>query len=326
MLPELQKRLSPEVKAGVPLAPRTTFKIGGSAEYFFEAKTADDAVRAALVAKELGLPFTILGGGSNMLVSGGGVKGLVVLMANRDIRVEGTSVVAGAGATPGLLAQKTVAAGLAGLEWAVGLPGTLGGGIRGNAGMWGSEFKETVASVRALRDSEVITLTNADCRFGYRDSRFKHEPGWLILEATLQLQPCPNPEGARALLVKYLEDKKARQPIEFPSAGCMFKNWTPPGEKELADLHRAFDLGKDEKIPQTPLGAIPAGWIIDRLGLKGYKVGHAQMSEKHANFLISDGQAEADDVVALASAVKTKVRNATAGIIQLEEEVEYVGF
>jgi UDP-N-acetylmuramate dehydrogenase len=326
MLEQLQAKLSPSVRAGEPLASHTTFKVGGPAEYFFEAKTVEDARRAVTAARELGMSHYLLGGGSNVLISDDGVKGLVILMACRGFRLEGESVIAEAGATPGLIAQKTVAAGLTGFEWAVGLPGTIGGAVRGNAEIWGTGMKDSVVSVVALRDGEPQLLTNEDCRFGYRDSRFKHEAGWVILEVTLKLRPSADQAASQALLTKYLLDKKAKQPIEYASAGCMFKNWKPESADQLAALPKLLDLGSDEQVPLTKLGTVPAGWIIDRLGLKGYQIGHAQMSEKHANFLVNLGGADAGNIIALASAVKMKVRNATDGLVQLEEEVEYVGF
>lgn len=326
MLEKLRAQLSPDVRAGEPLAPHTTFKVGGPAEYFFEAKSVEDVARAVAAARALGVPYYLLGGGSNVLISDDGVKGLVILLTCRGIRIEGEAVIAEAGATPGVLAQKTVAAGLTGFEWAIGLPGTVGGAVRGNAEMWGTSMRDSVVSVVALRDGEPQLLTGDDCRFGYRDSRFKHENGWVILEVTLRLAPAVDRAAAQALLTKYLLDKRAKQPIEYASAGCMFKNWKPEGADQLAALPKLLDLGSDEQVPLTKLGTVPAGWIIDRLGLKGYQVGQAQMSEKHANFLVNLGSANAGDIIALASAIKMKVRNATDGLIQLEEEVEYVGF
>lgn len=326
MLDQLRANLSTDVRAGEPLALHTTFKVGGPAEYFYEAKTVEDVMKAVTAARQLGVPYYLLGGGSNVLISDDGVKGLVILLSCRGFRVEGESVIAEAGATPGMIAQKTVAAGLTGFEWAIGLPGTIGGAVRGNAGMWGSEMKDSVVSVVTLRDGEPQLLSNEDCRFAYRDSRFKHETGWVILEVTLKLKPTADQAASQALLTKYLLDKKAKQPIEYPSAGCMFKNWKPVSDEQLQQLPKLLDLNGDEKVPLTALGTVPAGWIIDRLGLKGYKMGQAQMSEKHANFLVNLGGADASNIIALASAIKMKVRNATEGLIQLEEEVEYVGF
>lgn len=326
MLEQLRATASPDVKAGEPLAKHTTFKIGGPAEFFLEAKTADDAVKAVAAAKKLGIPYYVFGGGSNMLVSDEGVKGLVIKMANRGFTIDGERVVAEAGAPTGLVSTRATEAGLTGFEWAVGIPGTIGGAVRGNAGAYGGDMAVAVASVRALKDGEERTLTNAECGFSYRDAVFKREPGWVILAATMVLKPSPDAEASKAKLRQILLDRKEKQPIEFPTAGCMFMNWTPAGPDDLESLRRSLDLDKEEKVPLTAQGTVPAGWIVDRAQLKGMKVGHVQVSEKHGNFFVSDGKAKADDVVALTAALKTKVRNTTNGVVQLREEVEYVGF
>lgn len=325
-LQELQQLISPEVRAGVPLAPLTTYHFGGPAEFYFEAGTAADAVRAARVAAESRLPLTILGGGSNILVADEGVKGLVLRLADRGVRVEGQRVVAGAGAPPGIVALRSVEAGLAGFEWAAGLPGTIGGAVRGNAGMFGGEMKDSVESVRVLDGAGEKTLANADLAFGYRDSLFKKRRDLVILEAALKLRPGGGVEAGKALMRRNLEEKRLKQPIEHYSAGCVFKNWKPEPSEQLDTLRRSLDLNKEEKIPLTPLGTIPAGWIIDRAQLKGYRVGHSWVSEKHGNFLVNDGRGTASEMVALIAAVKMKVRDMTRGIVNLEEEIEYVGF
>lgn len=327
MLDDLRARISPDVKAGEPLANHTTYKIGGPAEYFLGAKTAADAVKAARVAKELGLPFFVFGGGSNMLVSDEGVKGLVVKMENRGFAITDETVEAEAGATSGLVAMRAAEAGLTGFEWAVGVPGTIGGAVRGNAGAYGGETKDVVTSVRVLtQDGEEKTMTNADCGFAYRDSVFKRKPGAVVLSVTLALKKSPDPEALKAKLKQILLDRKEKQPVEYPTAGCMFTNWMPSSPDDVESLRKSLDLDKDEKVPLTPQGTIPAGWIIDRAQLKGMKVGHVQVSEKHGNFFMNDGKATASDVVALTAAIKTRVRNMTGGTVQLREEVEYVGF
>jgi UDP-N-acetylmuramate dehydrogenase len=325
LIEELRNRISPDVKEGEPLARHTTFKIGGPAEFFFEAKSADAAVKASAAAKELGLALSVFGGGSNMLVSDEGIKGLVVKMANREFAIEGNEVRAEAGAPTGLVSTRSVDAGLTGFEWAVGVPGTIGGAVRGNAGS-GGEMKDVVTGVRALKDGAEKVLSNAECGFAYRDSVFKREPGWIVLSATLKLAPSPDKEKAKELLLKLLLDRKEKQPIEYPCAGCIFTNWKPGSPEDLESLRKSLDLDSDEKIPLTALGTVPAGWIIDRAQLKGMKVGHAMVSEKHGNFFIHDGKGKADDIIALIAAVKTRVRNMTHGVVQLVEEVEYVGF
>ena len=327
MLDKLQAMISPDVKAGELMARHTTFKIGGTAEFFLEAKTADAVVKAVAAAKRLGIPFFVFGGGSNMLVSDDGVKGLVIKMADRGFTVgERGDVIAEAGTPTGLLSTRVTEAGFTGFEWAIGIPGTVGGAVRGNAGAYGGETKDALVSVRVLKDGVEAVLTNAECSFGYRDSVFKHEPSWIVLSAAFAFARSPDAEAAKAKLRQNLLDRKQKQPVEFPTAGCMFMNWTPSSPNDVESLHRSLDLDKDERVPLTAQGTVPAGWIVDRAQLKGMKVGHVQVSEKHGNFFVSDGKAMADDVVALTAALKTKVRNITNGVVQLREEVEYVGF
>ena len=261
-----------------------------------------------------------------MLVSDDGVKGLVVKMANQEIVFDGTTVVVGAGAPTGLVAMRAAEAGLTGFAWAVGVPGTIGGAVRGNAGCYGGETKDVVVSVRVFDRGEERVMTNAECGFAYRDSIFKREPGRTIISATLALAASPDPETAKAKLREILLDRKQKQPVEYPTAGCMFTNWLPTSAQDVESLRHTLDLNKDETIPRTPQGNIPAGWIIEHAQLKGMRVGHVHVSEKHGNFFLNDGRATADDVVALTAAIKTRVRNMTNGVVQLREEVEYVGF
>ena len=328
MIELLRQKISPDVRAGVPLAPFTSFRIGGPAEYYFEARRADDAVLAVRACLEAHIPYYILGGGSNLLVSDEGIKGLVIRLVNRGLAINGTKAVAEAGAPSGFVATRTAAAGLAGFEWAVGLPGTIGGAIRGNAGMFGGEMKDCVEAVRVLMpDGQDRTMTNAECGFAYRESVFKTLPGAVILSAVLALRPEPDPAAVQARMRKYLADKAAKQPLDKYSAGCAFKNWKPLNlEAELPVIRKTLDLNKDEPVPFTKDGGIPAGWVIDRAQLKGMKVGHASVSEKHANFIVSDGQATASEVIALTSAVKMKIRDMTEGVILLNDEIEYAGF
>ncbi len=323
---ELRQRIGPDVQAGTPLAPLTTFRIGGPAEFFFEAKTADDAVRAVRVCAELQLAYYVLGGGSNLLVSDEGVKGLVIRMANRGVSVDGDKLLVDAGATPGLAAMKAAEAGLGGLEWASALPGTIGGAIRGNAGCFGGEMKDCVETVRVLADGRDADMTNADCQFGYRDSAFKHRTGLVILSAVLRLKPGADKAASQALMQKIVLEKKDKQPVEYFTAGCMFTNWKPNSPDEINILRGSLDLNKEEVIPVTAQGTVPAGWIIDRAQLKEMKMGHISISPKHGNFFINDGRGTASEVIALAAAVKMKVRDMTHGVVQFLEEVEYVGF
>ena len=140
------------------------------------------------------------------------------------------------------------------------------------------------------------------------------------------LQRSSDPAASKALLRKYLFEKKEKQPIEYPTAGCMFTNWKPRGAEDLEILRDAFGLGKDETIPLTTQGAVPTGWIIDRIGFKGMKIGQIQISEKHGNFFLNVGKGRAIDVLALTQKIKKKVSEMTLGRVRLTEEVKFVGF
>lgn len=308
------------------MAKHTTFKLGGPAEFFFEAKTADDAARAARFAKENGLPFFVFGGGSNMLVADGGIKGLVVKMVNRGFKFEGERVIADAGAPSGLVSMRATEAGLTGLEWMVGLPGTIGGAVRGNAGMFGGEVKDSLVSTRVLKGGDERDMINAECGFAYRDSIFKKEKGHVVLDATFGLAKAADPAASKALLKKYLLEKKDKQPIEWPCAGCIFVNWRPASQADIDAVRRHLDVDADVPTPMTAQGTVPAGWLIDQLGLKGSAVGHVRISEKHGNFMVHDGKGTADEVLQLIAATKMKVRDATHGIVLLQDEVEVVGY
>ncbi|MBN1585028.1 UDP-N-acetylmuramate dehydrogenase [Candidatus Uhrbacteria bacterium] len=326
LIDELRKAIAPEMREGVPLAPFTTFRIGGPAEYYFEAKTDEEAVRAIAACRDLGLPYHVLGGGSNLLVSDDGIRGLTIRMVNSSVSVDGPVVTAGAGTPSGRLARETAEAGLSGLEWMIGLPGTVGGAIRGNAGMFGSEVKDSLESVSVLTPGgEARIMENRDCLFGYRDSAFKRLPGTVILSAKFRLT-IGEAEACRKKMRGFLEKKTTAQPVSGLTAGCAFKNWLPKNEGEIVIVREGLGLAPEEAVPRTPTGAVPTGWIIDRAQLKGMRIGGGFVSEKHGNFIVNDGTGTASDVIALTAAVRMRVRDMTHGIILLEDEIEYVGF
>jgi UDP-N-acetylmuramate dehydrogenase len=326
MLDQLRQLIGPDVQGGVALAPFTTFKIGGPAEYYFEAKDADAVMKAVAAATELGLSYFVIGGGSNMVVADDGIKGLVIRITAQGLTIDGTNVTAMAGMASGLVSMKAADAGLTGLEWMVGLPGTIGGAVRGNAGMFGGEVRDNLVSAQVLRDGKVVTMTNAECAFAYRESVFKHESHWVVLSATYGLALASDKDASKAQLRANLLKKKEQQPIEHPTAGCVFVNWKPEKPEDVESLRKTLDLDKDEVIPVTKAGAVPAAWIIDRAQLKGMTIGHISISEKHANFFINDGKGTSDEVVQLIAVIKTKVRNMTGAVVNLQEEVEYFGY
>lgn len=310
------------IKKDEPLAKHVHIRIGGPADFYLEARSSEEIIRAVEAALLDRIPFAIFGGGSNTLPSDDGFRGLVIQAANRGWSVDGAMVTAEAGVPTGFLARKTAEAGLTGLEWAVSLPGTVGGAVRGNAGCFGGEIKDTLESVALLRvedgRAEIGACKNEECGFGYRESRFKRSRD-VVLSATFMLAAAPK-EACLAKLEEVLSKRKADQPSEAPSAGCMFKNFVFKDESELEKLKERAD------VPEVFMHArrLPAGWLIEQADLKGKTIGRAQISAKHGNFLLNLGGATASDVLQLISLVKMRVRDDYG--IQLEEEVQLLGF
>ncbi len=310
------------LKKGEPLAKHVHIRIGGPADFYFEARTSDEIVGAVQAALDDRLPVVIIGGGSNSLPSDDGYRGLVIQAANRNWKIEGAQVTAEAGVLSGFLARKTAEAGLTGFEWAVSLPGTIGGAVRGNAGCFGGETKDALVSVEVLRladeNIERVRLTNSDCHFGYRESAFKHNND-IVLSATFEFVSAPK-ETCLEKIDAVLAQRKADQPSDAPSAGCMFKNFDFKDESELEKLTSRID------VPEAFLKAkrLPAGWLIEQADLKGKSVGGAQVSDKHGNFLMNLGKATASDILQLISLIKLRIRDEYG--IQLEEEVQLLGF
>ncbi|MFA5106942.1 MAG: UDP-N-acetylmuramate dehydrogenase [Patescibacteria group bacterium] len=294
MVNAITKKL-PGVKRGEVMSRHTTYRIGGPADYFYTAKTTNDLISAITLARQHQLPVFLLGKGSNILVADAGVRGLVIQVETNECTRNGDRVTVAAGYSLGALVQWTIEQGLAGLEFASGIPGSVGGAVRGNAGAFGSETKDVIESIEILTSSsERRVLSKTDCQFGYRDSLIKHTPD-IVLSATFHLHD-GNRDDSRALVKKYMDQRTSKQDYSIPSAGSVFKN--PPGNF--------------------------AAKMIDELGLKGMRIGDAQISLTHANFIVNVGQAKANDVLQLISSVKEKVK--AKYTVELETEIQLVGF
>ncbi len=310
-----------KIKNNYPLANFSTFKIGGPAEYFVELETKEEVEEAWIWAKEKNIPITILGGGSNVLISDNGVKGLVIKLHNQTLECNDTEIVCGAGVVVKELVEKAFENDLSGIEWSIGIPGSVGGAIRGNAGAHGGSYDTAVDSVLVF-DSlthEWKTFENKDCAFEYRSSRFKTEPHYIIWELHLRLQATGDKSEAQKLIDQYKKYRIDSQPKE-PSAGCMFKNLF------IADIANvnpqlATNIESAGKVRGAKVGA---GYLVELLGLKGQQMGGAQVSEKHANFIVNTNNAKAADVKALAAKVKEEVFQKYK--VSLEEEVQFLGF
>ncbi len=314
----MQERFGPQFKESEPLAKHVNMKIGGPAKFFVEAKSAQDVADAVKLAQENNLKFFVLGGGSNTLVADEGFEGLVIKIAMRNISINGETVTAEAGAISASVARQTATVGLRGFEWAVSLPGTIGGAVRGNAGCFGGETKDNLVSVKLLSDGVVKEMPAKDLEMRYRHSRLKELGNDdVVLEATFKLTPGDKTE-ALALIDSNLDKRKKTQPLGAASAGCMFKNF------EYTDESTLDKLKQDADVPEAMLKSkrLAAGWLIDQAGLKGTKMGDAMVSTEHGNFLMNTGQATASQIAELISLVKMKIRNSYG--IQLEEEVQYL--
>lgn len=279
-----------------PLRSHTTFRVGGEADAFLSVKTQEELIKAVQLCKEKKVPYFILGNGSNLLVSDKGFRGLVISIGKdmAQITLDGNRITAQAGALLSTVAQLAAKNGLTGMEFASGIPGSIGGAMVMNAGAYDGEMKMIVESVTILsEDGQTHTFSNEEMEFGYRTSRLKREKG-IVLSVTVLLS-----EGDKAAILEKMNDFAARrrekQPLEYPSAGSTFKR---------------------------PEGMF-AGKLIMDAGLRGYTVGGAQVSEKHCGFVINKEKATADDIYTLIHNVQAKVKE-TAGVT-LEPEVIFVG-
>lgn len=292
-----------DIHEHVSLKPYTVFKIGGAARYFCAIQNIDELQEVVGWAKTRNLPFMVLGAGSNVLVSDEGYFGLVIRLLMRDMKKESeNALVVEAGVSMASAAHFSISHGLGGMEWAIGIPGTIGGSVFGNAGCFGGEMKDIIESVDVF-DTLCATncqLLTTNCSFSYRNSVFKEHPELIIAGATLKLSPRDSMQST-ALVHEYSKMRITTQDIGSQCAGCIFKNFTPS------------DGG----------AKIPAGKLIDDAGLKGTKIGGAMVSLKHGNFIINTGGATAKDVKQLVALIKDKVKSMHG--IELEEEIRYIG-
>ena len=292
-----RKILKPEqLLLDAPMREHTTFQIGGPADCLIKPASMEETQQILRLVKEYELPLTFVGNGSNMLVSDKGIRGVVVNFADtfNAIRVEGTKMVVGAGALLKDIAEAAAQHSLAGLEFACGIPGSIGGAVFMNAGAYGGETKSVVKAVRAVtRDGEVKNYALDELELGYRHSIFQSN-GEAIVEVELELTP-GSEEEIRASIADFTQRRESKQPLEMPSAGSTFKR---------------------------PEGYF-AGTLIDQTGLKGLSVGGAQVSTKHAGFVVNKGGATAADVINLIHEVQKRVKEAHG--VELQPEVRLIG-
>lgn len=279
-----------------PLSKHTSFKIGGPADCLVEVENTNQLREILKYLRVLEEPYVILGNGSNLLIRDGGIRGIVIKIGDKmsDIRVEGNQITVQAGALLSRTAKAALDHGLTGLEFASGIPGTVGGAAVMNAGAYGGEMKQVVTSVTVLDpEGEELVLDNETMEFGYRTSVIKHRP-FIVTEVVFTLSE-GDPDKIRSLMEELAQKRREKQPLEYPSAGSTFKR---------------------------PEGYF-AGELIMNAGLRGYRQGGARVSEKHCGFVINTGGATAADVLAVMDHVRETVLDKYQ--VELEPEVIVLG-
>ena len=278
-----------------PMSRHTTFRVGGPADLMFLPASAQELCDALRLAREAGVPAQVLGNGSNLIVRDGGIRGLTIVLGEHfsDIRVEGKRLCAQAGALLSRVAAAAMEAGLSGLEFAGGIPGTLGGGCAMNAGAYGGQISDVLVSAEVLLGGEVRTLSLEEMQMGYRTTLPLREGG-VVLSACFELER-DDPDAIQSRMKELNARRRDKQPLNLPSAGSTFKR--PEGHF--------------------------AGALIEGCGLKGCAIGAAQVSQKHAGFIVNTGGATAKDILQLIAHVQAVVRRETG--VELEPEVKIMG-
>lgn len=315
-----------DIKQSVSLAPYTWYKIGGPAEFFVSIKSDHEYQEALEFASEKQIQTTILSEGSNVLVSDKGIQGLVINPLNKDISVDSNIISAGSGASLKDVLEASLDHGLTGLEWAGGLPGSFGAAIRGNVGAYGGEIADCVNSV-VMYTFEVsewkrIELTADKMKFSYRSSLAKLN-GNIVISATLKLnQPeATDVESARDEMLSHIQSRAERHPLEYPNCGSVFKNIHDP---QTVDKILKIVPELKNSVASKWHGKIPAAALIQHAGLQGYKQGGAQISDKHAAFIVNIENSKSSDVKKIIEHVQSELKNKYN--IELEPEVQFLGF
>lgn len=316
------------IREEVPLAPLTTFEIGGNAKYFVDVRSDSDIKSAIAWANERNLRFVVLGGGSNVLVPDEGLDALVIHFVGNLYGIARGTLDTWAGTNMLFAIRSCGEQGFGGWEKLAGIPGTIGGAVRGNAGAFGSEIKDFVVSVRAIDSSalrdvkhyttsknieatlpHVRVFSNAECDFSYRHSFFKDHPEWIITRVNLQLLQVNSVESAQ-LANETITEREKRHLQDVKAAGSFFMNPVAP--------QNVIDMFEKEKNVRSREGRVPAGWLIEKAGMKGATVGGAVASLQHPNYIVNQGNATAEDVRTLAKQMREAVTSKFE--VELREE------
>lgn len=305
-----------EIRKNIILSYFSNYKTGGEADYFVEAKNEEDLVSAINFAKEKGIKFFILGGGTNVLFPDEGYRGIVIKIGLDRLELIDNKIISGAGVLVSKVVDFSIENELTGMDWAGGLPGTIGGSVFGNAGCFGGEMKDSVFQVTGIRQNgDKINFSNSDCDFGYRNSVFKKEK-LIITEVVLSLKKELSKDELRDKVNSCISYRNDNHPMDYPSCGSVFKN--VPVEKAPSWVVEKIK----DTIKKDPFTVIPVAALIHEAGLKGYSIGGVKVSEKHPNFLINFNNANSKDIIDLISFVKKEIK--TKFEIDLETELQIV--
>ncbi len=307
-----------KILENIKLDQFTSFKIGGVARYFVELSSKEDLEKFLEWKQKVNLPIFVLGGGTNILADD--FRGIILKPKFEHIeRIEETKLVVGSGVLVSDLLNKVIEFSLKGLEWAGGLPGTVGGAIEGGVGCFGGEFKNLVFKVKTLNleNGNIENFKKEECMFEYRNSIFRKERKWLIIEATLEFVSYPFKDELKEIAQEKINYRKEKHPLEYPNAGSIFKNI--PFEK-APKVVQNLALEKN-KVKNDPFKLIPIGFLIAEAGLVGKRIGDAQVSQKHANFIVNLGKASFSDVYNLIEYIKKTIEDKFSISPELEIQI-----
>jgi UDP-N-acetylmuramate dehydrogenase len=304
-----------QVSRDAVLARYTRFGIGGPADIYAETDSVESFVEALRATRASGLPYAVIGGGTNLVVADAGFRGIVLRFTAAAIRAEGHCVIADAGAELMSVVDFAIAQGLKGIETLAGIPGSLGAAVYGNAGAYGHSMSGIVETVRFFDGQRVRVFGNAECEFHYRESVFKRHKEWIIFSARLALAPAGR-AALRAAADEIVAVRNEKFPPTMKCAGSVFKNLI------LAELPPAAAARVPERVVRE--GKVPAAYFLEQAGAKGQVRGDIRVADYHANLIYNAGAGTANDLRELIAGLKASVRSRFG--IELEEEVQYVGF
>ena len=302
------------VSAGTPLASYTRFGIGGPADLFAETRDEQAFLAAVAAARESGTPVSVIGGGTNLIVSDQGFRGLVLRYSEDTLQADGRRITAGAGAALQDLVDFANHRGLQGLETLAGIPGWVGAAVYGNAGAYGHSIAERLAAVRFFDGAGVRVFDNPQCAFRYRESIFKRHKEWIVFRVEFTGDAASAVELER-ISADILKVRNEKFPPTMKCAGSIFKNFL------LRELPLAVAAGVPAAVVRE--GKMPAAWFLEQVGAKGMQIGDIHVARYHANLIYNAGQGTARDLCALIAELKRRVRERFG--IEVEEEVQYVG-